>query len=180
MNNEYFQQIYRTLDLKETDELLEIWKRNDREEWTDEALKAIEIILTNRLKSLPEKYTVEESNVQSIKLTVAKEENPTVYYLPRKVIRLCQIMDIAAPISVIAFLISNYQILYQQVFSLFQPYDDKTGVIIQFVLLLLTLFVNCVLLYFVLRVFSSILRILLQIADNSLKNISENLSSSNL
>lgn len=52
--NERIQQIYQSLKEKNTDELISIWKTNDKSEWTGEAFEAISIILLVRNGSLPE------------------------------------------------------------------------------------------------------------------------------
>lgn len=46
--------IYTSLQQKGTEELLGIWKQNDREGWTDIAFEAIHDILMERLGSVPE------------------------------------------------------------------------------------------------------------------------------
>ncbi len=46
-------EIRRILEARETEDLLEIWITNDREEWTDEAFSAIQIILLDRLGEIP-------------------------------------------------------------------------------------------------------------------------------
>ena len=45
--------IYNNLNQKKTDELVEIWQKNDRIEWTDEAFAVIQEILLDRLGELP-------------------------------------------------------------------------------------------------------------------------------
>jgi hypothetical protein len=53
MNNEFCDQIYNNLKLKETDELVTIWETNNRAEWTDIAFDVIQEILLHRLDTLP-------------------------------------------------------------------------------------------------------------------------------
>jgi hypothetical protein len=169
MNNEYSRQVYSTLELKETDDLLEIWKRNDREEWTDEAFEAIRIILTDRMGTLPAQKTDQEELNDRSDSSGVKDQIIPAYYSSNRILRLCQVMDIAAPVSVFVYLLANYQTLIQQILPLFQPYDDKSANIIQLSLLILNLAVYCAILYLALKALSSILRILLQMADNSQK-----------
>jgi hypothetical protein len=45
--------IYERMNLKETDELLEIWRYGDRDEWTDIALDIVKEILIDRLGKIP-------------------------------------------------------------------------------------------------------------------------------
>jgi len=46
-------QIYGNMQLKETDELIEIWKRDNRAEWSDTAFEVVKEILLDRLGELP-------------------------------------------------------------------------------------------------------------------------------
>ena len=46
-------QIFSNLNLKETDELVDIWITNDRAEWSDTAFNVVEEILEQRLDELP-------------------------------------------------------------------------------------------------------------------------------
>jgi hypothetical protein len=50
--------IYSNLQLKDTEELLEIWTQNDREAWTDEAFDVIRELLAERLGELPKQNQV--------------------------------------------------------------------------------------------------------------------------
>lgn len=52
--------IFNIQNLKETDELIDIWQNNDREEWSDEALGVVRDILLERLGYLPGLLTAEE------------------------------------------------------------------------------------------------------------------------
>ncbi len=54
MDEDYRKQVFNALDLKETDELIEIWQNHSREEWTDTAFEIIREILWRRLGELPE------------------------------------------------------------------------------------------------------------------------------
>jgi len=53
MNNSLHEQIYKNLNSKATDELLEIWKTNDRVEWSDTVFKIIESLLKERMGQVP-------------------------------------------------------------------------------------------------------------------------------
>jgi hypothetical protein len=46
-------QIFSNINLKETDELVDIWITNDRTEWSDTAFDVVEEILEQRLDELP-------------------------------------------------------------------------------------------------------------------------------
>jgi tetratricopeptide (TPR) repeat protein len=53
MNKNMIDIIYRELNQRQTEDLLEIWEANDREEYTDEAFEAIRRILTERIPEGP-------------------------------------------------------------------------------------------------------------------------------
>jgi hypothetical protein len=53
-NEELSGQIYSTLNPKETDELLNIWKTNNRSEWSDEVFAMIKEILQGRGVEIPQ------------------------------------------------------------------------------------------------------------------------------
>lgn len=53
-NEELHRQIYSNLNLKETDELLNIWQANNRYEWSDEAFEIIKMVLQKRGVEIPE------------------------------------------------------------------------------------------------------------------------------
>ena len=67
MSKEFRDQIYNELNLRETEDLLEILYINDHEEWSDTAFEVIKEILIGRLGEIPpqeelvDKSTEEES-----------------------------------------------------------------------------------------------------------------------
>ena len=54
MSEELRDQIYNNMNMKDTDELIEIWETNNRYEWTDTAFDVVHQILLNRIGELPE------------------------------------------------------------------------------------------------------------------------------
>jgi Flp pilus assembly protein TadD len=48
------QQIYASMNMKDTHELLAIWEANDRESWSDETFEAIQAVLQNRGVEIPD------------------------------------------------------------------------------------------------------------------------------
>jgi hypothetical protein len=51
------QQIQQRMQEKDTEELLDIWKRNDRSEWTDVAFEVVREILVERIGEAPPQNT---------------------------------------------------------------------------------------------------------------------------
>ncbi len=81
--SERIEGIRRTLETRDTEDLLEIWQANDRVEWTPEAFEAIQRILLARNVSLPAQNTeVEETNQETVVDApgVLAEEEADTYY----------------------------------------------------------------------------------------------------
>jgi hypothetical protein len=51
-------QIRNNMEKKNTEELLRIWKENDREQWSDEAFEAIKQLLLDRGETLPDQNKI--------------------------------------------------------------------------------------------------------------------------
>ncbi len=54
MDEDFRSQVFNELNLRDTEDLIEIWQNNDREEWSDTAFEVIREILWRRLGELPE------------------------------------------------------------------------------------------------------------------------------
>jgi hypothetical protein len=54
MNDDFRNQVFNNLSLKETDELVEIWQTNDHTQWSDTAFDVIRGILQGRLGTIPQ------------------------------------------------------------------------------------------------------------------------------
>ena len=53
MDNDLRKQIYDSMNLKDTDVLLDIWQSNNRAEWSAAAFEVVQEILTKRIGELP-------------------------------------------------------------------------------------------------------------------------------
>jgi HEAT repeat protein len=53
MNDDFRNQVFETLNQKETDDLVDIWKKNDRVEWSEVTFDVVREILQNRLGEIP-------------------------------------------------------------------------------------------------------------------------------
>ena len=58
-NKSLRQQIYHSMQERQTEELLQIWRDNDRQEWSNEAFEVIHTILKERLGNVPEQAAEE-------------------------------------------------------------------------------------------------------------------------
>ena len=59
-------QIYERMSFRETDELLEIWRKGDRAEWTETALNVVQEILLDRLGEIPSQVEKQEDSVTDL------------------------------------------------------------------------------------------------------------------
>jgi len=72
MDDNFRDQLIHNLNLKPIEELLEIWKTNDRVEWTDEVFEVIQEILLEKLGYVPPqdspltKYIVKKRSLKEI------------------------------------------------------------------------------------------------------------------
>lgn len=110
MDNQPFSNtIYENLKLKETSELMDIWKKNDRQAWSDEAFAAIERILDERQEALPSQglETDEEEDIQDV----------DTYHDPNNVLRIVIWMRWLAIALAISTL--GYNLFY--FFTTFEP-----------------------------------------------------------
>src|SRR6266487_6353628 len=98
MNNELRNQIYNELNLREIEDLLKIWQKNDRVEWSDEAFAIIKEILQNRGMEVPKQdepineYGEEEMEVENYdfsdeELKIIGDDNPPDFYDPFEVLK---------------------------------------------------------------------------------------------
>src|ERR1043165_9307374 len=97
MNNEFRQQIYNELNLRETDDLLDIWLENNREEWSDEAFSVISEILKQRGTEIPrqDEMSLDEKNSSTendgfsdAELKIIADQNPPDFYDPFAVLQV--------------------------------------------------------------------------------------------
>jgi hypothetical protein len=65
MNDDLRTQIYNSMNLKETDELVEIWQQQNSKEWSDLAFDVVEEILRDRLGELPPQRKLDAKNSEA-------------------------------------------------------------------------------------------------------------------
>ena len=67
-------EIYNNMQLLETEDLIEIWRKNDQKEWTPAALEAVEQVLNKRLGAFwSERITVEDVSESQDQFDSAEE-----------------------------------------------------------------------------------------------------------
>lgn len=130
--------IFASMRQKETDELLRIWARNDRAEWTAEAFEVIRQVLEERQVEVPpqgepleEGGEPEEESEQSLAelWAILAEKEPPEFYNAKEVLALVQRMQKFAKIALVVTVITAlpYLLTYQYtVHTYFSMDPDKS------------------------------------------------------
>lgn len=186
MNTSLRKQIYENMDLRDSEELIMIWKTNDRVEWSDEAFEVIAEILRGRGVELPqqsepvyehhdEQEDVDElDGFSELELKIIDDENPPEFYDPFQVIKFGRWLELAAIISVIlsvAVSLMNYQGTRNLVLTFFfgAPAPGFVVFILTVLFMLIGTGLQVLLTYFPLKALAHILRILMEMEFNSRK-----------
>ena len=172
MTDELRKQIYENLDLKETEELVEIWRTNDRVEWTEQAFDVVREILKDRLGKLPKqnepvfKHITPDPDDQI-------DENAPILYKPREVLWLEMWLNRAAIIAVIASIFPSLLELNRMqgiVWGYFANYNGEFNPlswVITIIVFVSSVVLQSIIIYFPLKALGSILKILMQMEFKS-------------
>lgn len=175
-------QIYNQMNLKETDELLEIWKTNDRTEWSDTAFEVIREILQERNGVVPlQNQPITENNSKGdeienfdfseAELKIIDDENPPAFYDPFDVIRTEKQIEMAARLMIGLIVIhnlANFSSSFRIVQGYFLNNPNSTAVyLITFVLVAANASIGVLTIYFPLLALARILKILMEMEFNS-------------
>jgi hypothetical protein len=140
-----YAQIYNKLQEKETEELLEIWQQNNRDEWSDNAFTAIHEILLERLGSEPPQQE-------------ALPEDKTGKYL---FFDLDKVVSLSDNINTLAwFVLGGYIVVW--IGNLFSG-----GITAQTVIALLYVLIQGFVFFLILRFLAQTLNLLLEIVENT-------------
>ena len=186
MSKRLKEQIYNNVNLKGTDEILEIWQKNDRVEWSDTAFDVIKDILTERLGEIPSQdkpifeYADEEDiddgtyGFTDLELKIINDENPPEFYDPFEVLKISNWIEKAALASVvIAAVVGFTQLPKTQGIIMSYFYGNPSlgflATIIAIVTVVVGILFQIVIMYFPLRALSYLLKILMQMEFNSRK-----------
>ena len=108
------------MDTKSSDELLEIWKTNDRSQWSDDAFAAVREILISRQVNVPEQQT---PSVLNLSLDRPPENVPiyaddtTTKGIGGCLLYLCIILIVVSPAAITYYTVSFWTTL--------SPYFDR-------------------------------------------------------
>jgi len=183
MSNELRKQIFNELNLRETDDLLEIWQTNDHAEWSDDTFQVIEEILKSRGEEIPkqdkpvyehiEEDKDEDLDFSDLEIKIIDDENPPDFYNPFDVIKTRKQIEMVARIMVVLIVIYslvNYSTSFRIVQG-FSPANPNSLIvyIITFLMIILNAAIGTLTIYFPLTALSRILTILMEMEFNSRK-----------
>ncbi len=188
MSSNLHHQIYDEMNLKETDELLEIWQNNDRFEWSDIAFDVINEILKERGVKIPnqnepiydhnDEKTEEDYNFSEEELRIIEDENPPAFYDPFEVLLAAKRIDWMAKVMIV-FTIAYNIINFPRLIGIVQSYfirNPNSILIYIFTILLVALNtgMGSIVIYFPLKALSRILRVLMEMEFRSRKGTQSN------
>jgi hypothetical protein len=172
------------MNLKETDELLEIWRNNDRYEWSDDAFDVVKEILNERDVDIPEQgdpiYERNEEEPDEVdrefskeELEIIDDENPPTFYDPFDVLLLTKRLDWMIK-AMIVFIVAYNIINFPNSRSIIQGFFiQNPNPALEFVVSALMALINAVLgiivMYVPLKALTHILRILMEMEFRSRK-----------
>ena len=189
MSNSLREQIYNRMNLKETDELLEIWQSNHRFEWSDEAFGVVNEILKERGVEIPAQNEpiyeqIEEDTDQKDygfteeELRIIDDANPPAFYDPFEVLQLVRWVEYATKAVVIV--VALYNLVRLPTFiDMIRPFffeNPNSFVVyfIAFVAMALNALIGIAITTVILKTLSHILKILLEMEFRSRKGIKSN------
>ena len=189
MSNSLREQIYNRMNLKETDELLEIWQSNHRFEWSDEAFGVVNEILKERGVEIPAQNEpiyeqIEEDTDQKDygfteeELRIIDDANPPAFYDPFEVLQLVRWIEYATKAVVIV--VALYNLVRLPTFiDMIRPFFFKNPnsfvvYFIAFVAMALNALIGIAITTVILKTLSHILKILLEMEFRSRKGIKSN------
>lgn len=180
MSSELRKQIYANLNSKDTEELLDIWKTNDRVEWSDLAYEVLKEILTERVNTLPQQnepiFEKDEEetadNLEDWETKILDSENQPELYDTLEVIDTVRNINKVAKASIFIYAFvfvidsSPIKLFFGGGMSILQedPFFILNGIETIFVAVL-----QIAVVFFSLKALSHILRILMEMEFNSRK-----------
>jgi hypothetical protein len=171
------------MNSKNTDELLEIWQRNHRFEWSDEAFDVVIEILKERGVEIPAQNEpvneqLEEENqggydITEVELKIINDNNPPAFYDPYEVLLLTKRLDWMITITITFIIVQNILNYppYRDVAVGFFPAKPNSIVVygISTLLALANAALSIIVIYIPLKVLARILRILMEMEFRSRK-----------
>jgi hypothetical protein len=188
-NEELRRQIYSNLNLKETDDLLDIWQANNRYEWSDEAFEIIRAILQERGTEIPEQgepvyerneleqnspeETFEDDGLDEWEAKALDDESQPEFYDTLEVITLKDNINKTVKAVIAVYALENL-LMFNWYRSLVGSYFRDAAYIplislISAILVVLGAAISIAIVYFPLKALTHILRILMEMEFRSRK-----------
>lgn len=189
MSNSLRQQIHNRMNLKETEELLEIWQSNHRFEWSDEALDAVKEILIERGVEIPvqdepvyerieEEIDRENYGFTEEELKIIDDDNPPAFYDPFDVLQLVKWIERATKAVVIVVVLYNLVRFpsFMGMFGSFSIESPNPFVVYvgAFIAVALNALIGIAITNLILKTLAHLLKILMEMEFRSRKGIKSN------
>jgi hypothetical protein len=186
MNSSLRSQIYSRMNLKETDELINIWQANNRTEWSEEAFEIVKEILVERGEQVPEQNqpvykvrdqeesTKDDDGLEEWEAKVLDDEHQPELYDTLEVLDLRDnINKIAIAVVVVYTLlgVTRLSIVAAALRGIPISLSDTLQLLPNDLYILLTYGLQIVVTYFPLKALAHILRILMEMEFRSRKAI---------
>ncbi len=175
-------QIRNNLNLKDTDELLEIWQTNDRVEWSDKTFEVLEEILKERINEIPlqddaildpaQHKSIEDDDFEDWEMKLLDDENQPDFYDTLEVLTLKdKINRVALAVIVVNIVIGLMTLptIQGMLMGAFPTIGNIPAIIVSFVVVFLGVGIEIIITYFPLKALAQILRILMEMEFNSRK-----------
>ncbi|MBN8583304.1 MAG: hypothetical protein J0L96_21745 [Anaerolineae bacterium] len=178
------EQIRNSLELKDIYELLEIWKTNNRIEWSETTFVVLHEILKEKLREIPPQDApilaeneFEENDDQNTGLEEWEEkiidsENRPELYNSLQVISLRRTIDRLAIVVIVVYILQavlNSQLIQMLLQGVSISINDIENIIRNMLIISLNAALKIILTYFPLKALSHILRILMEMEFTSRK-----------
>lgn len=178
MNADLHRQVYESMDRRETADLLEIWRTNDRVNWSDEAFQVISEILRSRGVELPaqnapvlahdEDADDDIDGLTQAELRIIDDENPPDFYDPLEVLTIARWLRIAAIGAIVLALLTGLG-QFSSITLGGASFRQTGQLLVAGMMLLVSVGFQVAVTFLPLRALAHILRILMQMEFNSRK-----------
>jgi hypothetical protein len=182
VNDELRRQIRDNMEGKETAELIEIWRTNDRVEWSDMTFEVLKDILHQRTGDIPEQdepvldYAEHEAllddGLEEWETRLLDNEDQPDFYDTLEVLTLKDNIDKTARAVIIVNLVLgvlSFRFVQDALTGMFPSLDVLPRILIGLATSLLGIGLQIAIVYFPLKALAHILRILMEMEFNSRK-----------
>jgi len=182
MSDELRQQIYNQLNLRETEDLLEIWHTNDHEEWSDTAFEVIRKILGERLDEVPpqglhsdeqeEEESLEDDRLEEWEAKLLDDKNQAELYNTLEVLRLRDNVNKVAFAAIVVYILLgllNFSFIRMLFQGIVVSPSEIAKSLPDMLFTIISVSFRIAIIYTPLKVVTQVLRILMQMEFNSRK-----------